>query len=142
MIIPDINLLIYAHDREAPLHQPSAQWWSNLMDNDAAVALPWAVILGFVRLTTARSVAKLPLEPSQSIEIVESWLDQPNVEILEPGPRHLAILRQLLVAIGVAGNLTTDAHLAALAIENQCELHSNDRDFGRFPGLRWHNPVG
>ncbi len=142
MILPDINLLIYAHDEAAPLHKPSAAWWSRLMANEEVVALAWAVLLGFVRVTTARGVAKAPLEPSQAIDIVESWLEQPNVQILEPGPRHLAILRRLLDVIGVAGNLTTDAHLAALAIENQCELHSNDRDFGRFPGLRWHNPVG
>ncbi len=72
---------------------------------------------------------------------VRSWLDQPLVEELEPGPRHLEILDRLFAAAGAAGNLTTDAHLAAIAIEHQCELHSNGRDFGRFPGLRWRNPL-
>jgi toxin-antitoxin system PIN domain toxin len=142
VIIPDINLLIYAHDEAAPLHKSSRAWWSSLMENDQPVALPWVVVLGFVRVATARSIVKAPLEPAHAIDIVESWLDQPNVQLLEPGPRHLAILRQLLAAIGVAGNLTTDAHLAAMAIEHQCELHSNDRDFARFPGLRWYNPLG
>ena len=142
MIIPDINLLLYAHDRAAALHGHSARWWSALMEDGEAIALPWAVIMAFVRMTTARAVMKAPLSPVEAIDIVESWLEQPHVQILEPGPRHLAILRQLFTAVGVGGNLTTDAHLAAMAIENQGEIHSNDNDFGRFPGLRWHNPVG
>jgi hypothetical protein len=91
---------------------------------------------------THRAVLVTPLEPERAVGHVRSWLNQPNAEPLEPGPRHLDILERLLGAIGVAGNLTTDAHLAALAIEHQCELCSNDTDFARFPGLRWQNPLG
>ena len=76
-----------------------------------------------------------------AIETVKPWLAQPNVEILECGPRHLEFIRRLFRETKVGGNLTTDTHLAALAIEHRCELHSNGTDFARFPGLRWHNPL-
>jgi toxin-antitoxin system PIN domain toxin len=141
VIIPDLNLLIYAYNKDAPHHGAARDWWQRLMSDDVAVAIPWAVSLGFVRLMTHTSVLKLPLTPSNAIGHVRSWLERPGVAVIEPGARHLAILEQLLDAVGVAGRLTTDAHLAALAIENQAELHSNDVDFGRFPGLRWRNPI-
>ena len=82
-----------------------------------------------------------PFSPEEARQRVLRWLDQPVTEILEPGPRHLEIVGRLFAAAGVAGRLTTDTHLAALAIEHQCELHSNDTDFARFPGLRWYNPL-
>lgn len=141
MIVPDLNLLIYAYNTDAPLHAPARAWWQRLMNDDTAVAIPWAVSVGFVRLMTHASVVRRPLPPRTAIGHVRSWLERSNVAVLEPASRHLAILEQLLDAIGVAGRLTTDAHLAALAIENQAELHSNDVDFGRFPGLRWRNPL-
>jgi toxin-antitoxin system PIN domain toxin len=86
-------------------------------------------------------VLDTPLTSDAALDRVESWLERPGVRILEPGPRHLIILRELLEAAGVAGSLTTDAHLAAIAVEHQCELCSNDADFARFPGLRWRNPL-
>jgi hypothetical protein len=82
-----------------------------------------------------------PLDPGRAVRHVRSWFERPVVEVLEPGPRHMEIFERLLDSLGVAANLTTDAHLAAIAIENQCELHSNDADFARFPGLRWRNPL-
>jgi toxin-antitoxin system PIN domain toxin len=100
-----------------------------------------AVSLGFLRLMTHPAVLTTPMRPEQALPVVESWYERPNVFVLEPGPRHLALLGNLLRAAGVAGSLTTDAHLAALAIEHGCELHSNDADFGRFSGLRWTNPL-
>ena len=141
MIVPDINLLVYAHDEAAPLHRAARTWWEGLIDNEQAVALPWAIIIGFVRLVTHASVMKEPLQPLEALERVREWMDQPAVQILEPGPAHLGIVRRLFEATGVAASLTTDTHLAALAIEYQCELHSNDGDFARFPGLRWRNPL-
>jgi hypothetical protein len=77
----------------------------------------------------------------RAVGLVRSWLDRPIVQVLDPGPRHLEIIARLLAGLGVGGNLTTDAHLAAIAIEHQCEIHSNDTDFGRFPGLRWRDPL-
>jgi len=82
-----------------------------------------------------------PLHPSTALDHVEAWLARADVQIVEPGPRHLSIVRNLFEATGVAASLTTDTHIAALAIEHQCELHSNDADFARFPGLRWRNPL-
>lgn len=141
MIVPDVNLLIYAYNRDAPDHAAARGWWERLLNADDPVGLAWATALGFVRLMTHRAVLVTPLGPQQAIAHVRSWLAQPNVELLEPGNRHLEILERLLVGIGTGGNLITDAHLAALAIEHQAELCSNDTDFGRFPGLRWHNPL-
>lgn len=141
MIVPDINLLIYAYSRDAPRHIEAKAWWEDLLSSEQRVGLAWTAGLGYVRLMTHRAVLITPLEPRQAVEHVRSWLRQPNVEILNPGERHLEILDRLLGATGAAGNLTTDAHLAALAIEHQCELYSNDADFARFPGLRWRNPL-
>lgn len=141
IVLPDVNLLVYAHNRAVPRHEPARAWWEGLLSRGAPVALPWAVALGFVRLVTHPRVLVEPLPPSAALDRVEGWLAQPSVRLVEPGPRHLAILRALLEAVGAAGSLTTDAHLAALAIEHSCTLHSNDADFSRFPGLRWHNPL-
>ena len=105
------------------------------------VGIPWAVVLGFVRLVTHPAVLEAPLPPKAAMARVRQWFARDHVQSLYPGPRHLSILERLFEATGVGGNLTTDTHLAALAIEYQCELHSNDADFARFPGLRWHNPL-
>jgi len=141
MIIPDINLLIYAYNSGTPQHASAKAWWEGLMNAGLAVAVPWLVSSGFIRLVTHPAVLVEPIEPGAAIDIIETWYARPNVQVLHPGPRHLTILRDLFAAAGAAGNLTTDAELAAIAIEHQCELHSNDGDFGRFPGLRWHNPL-
>lgn len=141
MILPDLNLVVYAYNRDAPHHAAARAWWEELLNNTQPVAVPWVVVLGFVRLMTHRAVLIAPLSPADAIAIVREWFAQPNVERLDPGPQHIDVLDRLLAAVGTAGNLTTDAHLAALAIEHQCELHSNDNDFTRFPGLRWRNPL-
>lgn len=141
MIIPDVNLLVYAHNESAQQHDRARQWWEDLMTRQQPIGLPWAVALGFVRLVTHSSVLMSPLSPLSALSRVRSWLEQPEVRIVEPGPRHLAIVEELFRSTGVAGNLTTDTHLAALAIEHQADLCSNDTDFGRFPGLRWVNPL-
>lgn len=141
MIIVDVNLLVYAHNRAAPLHQRARQWWEGVITRQQPVGLAWAVAFGFVRLVTHPAVLQTPLAPLDAMTRVRGWLDQPEVRIIEPGPRHLEIVEELFRATGVGGSLTTDTHLAAIAIEHQAELHSNDSDFGRFPGLRWVNPL-
>src|SRR6266540_343203 len=98
-------------------------------------------ILGFVRISTHRHILRYPLPVDAACATARSWLAQPQVNVLHPGDRHGEILFGLLGSLGTAGNLTTDAHLAALAIEHQAELHSTDADFRRFPGLRWSNPL-
>ena len=141
MILPDVNLLLYAYNEAAAPHARARAWWEDLLTRQHPVGLPWAVVLGFVRLATHPRVLEEPLSPAAALDRVDTWFAQPAVRILDPGSRHLAILRTLLDATGLAAGLTTDAHLAALAIEHQAELHSNDLDFARFPGLRWHNPL-
>jgi toxin-antitoxin system PIN domain toxin len=141
VILPDVNLLVYAYNRDAHRHAAARAWWEGLLTSSEPVGLPWAVSCGFVRLMTHPAVVVRPLDGTSAIRHVRSWLDRSNVEVLDPGPRHLELLERLLAECGTAGNLTTDAHLAALAIEYQCELHSNDSDFGRFSGLRWRDPL-
>jgi uncharacterized protein len=141
VILPDANLLLYAYSGQVPQHQRARSWWAEQLSGDEPVGIPWLVVLAFVRLTTQARVLAMPMRSGQALDIVETWFRQPPVQVLEPGPRHLELVRSLLADAGVAGNLTTDAHLAGLAIEHNCTLHSNDADFGRFSGLRWVNPL-
>lgn len=141
MIIPDVNLLVYAHNEAAPDHARARTWWEGLLSGTATVGLPWAVVFGFVRLVTHPAVLERPLPVAEALDRVEEWYACERVLALDPGPRHLSIARGLFAATGVGGSLTTDTHLAALAIENRAELHSNDADFRRFPGLRLRNPL-
>ena len=141
MILPDANLLIYATDAESPLHRRAKHWLEQILSGPQTVALSWSTLLAFVRLTTSRSAFRTPLPVEVALDTVGVWLAQPSVTLVHPGPKHFSILRELLVAAGTAGNLTSDAHLAALAIEHGAELCSSDYDFGRFPRLNWSNPL-
>ena len=141
MIVPDVNLLIYAHDEASPHHPSARAWWKGALNGDARVGIPWAVALGFVRLVTHPAVLRAPISPTSALDRVDTWFSCDDVMPLEPGPRHLAVVRSLFEATGVGGSLTTDTHIAALAIEHRAEVHSNDRDFERFPGLMLHNPL-
>ena len=141
MIVPDVNLLIHAYSSESPVHEAARPWWEGLLNGSQSVGLPWASMLGFIRVSTHRQIFANPLPVATACAHVSAWLAQPSVTVLDPGARHAEILFRLLESLGTAGNLTTDAHLAALAIEHQAELHSTDADFARFPGLRWSNPL-
>ena len=141
MIVPDINLLVYSYNLDAPHHASASAWWKQLMEGIEPVGLSWVVCLGFLRLMTNRKVLERPLGANEALDHIQSWLSRPQVQILQPGPRHLQILNSFSQHRLLSSTLVTDAHLAALAIETQAELHSNDTDFARFPGLRWHNPV-
>ena len=140
MILPDVNLLIYAINRNSPVHDRACAWWNDAV-SAGGVALCWPAVVGFVRLTTNRRVLINPLTVQTATGIVDTWLARPDVHLLSPTPAHWGILTRLLRGIQVGGNLTTDAHIAAYAIEYGCTLYSNDADFSRFPGLRWKNPV-
>ena len=141
MRIVDLNLLLYAVNRDSAKHHRAKAWLEEVLSGDELVALPWVVVLGFLRLTTNSRILPRPMESGDAIRIVDSWLSRPNVEVLNPGPEHWRILRQLLEETGTAANLTTDTHLAALAIEAGAQLCSSDADFARFPHLRWENPL-
>jgi toxin-antitoxin system PIN domain toxin len=139
--VVDLNLLLYAVNRDSPWHADAKTWVEDTMSGEERVALAWTVILGFVRLTTSPRVLDRPLSVDDALRVVDAWLSQPAVSPLEPGEEHWAILRDLLAEAGTAGNLTTDAHLAALAIEHGAELCSTDSDFARFKRLNWTNPL-
>jgi toxin-antitoxin system PIN domain toxin len=141
VLIPDINILVYAYNADAREHVRAREWWERTLTQSRPVGMPWITALGFIRISTHRSILNAPMFPKDAIRTVRAWLDVPRVQILTPGDRHAEILFGLLDRLGTAGNLTTDAHLAALAIEYQAELVSTDADFARFPGLRWFNPL-
>jgi hypothetical protein len=139
--VVDVNLLLYAVNRDGPHHPRAKSWLEQTLASEEPVALPWPVLLGFLRLSTSPRVLPHPLLPEQALGVIDGWLSQPVVSVLHPGPEHWRILRGLIEETGTAGNLTSDAHLAAIAIANGAELCSTDTDFARFPRLRWMNPI-
>lgn len=141
MVVADVNLLLYAHVTGFRQHRAAKKWWEALLAGREQVGIAGPALFGFVRLATNRRVLDPPMDVEGALERVESWFSRTQVHFLQPGPRHLEIAFGLLRALGAAGNLTTDVQLAALAIENQAELHSNDSDFARFPDLRWVDPL-
>ncbi len=141
MIVLDVNLLIYAVNEDAPDHKQAKAWLEATLSGTQTVGLTWMVLLAFLRLTTRTGLFAKPLTVEAAFDLIDAWLHQPPVVVLEPGVRHLQTMRDLLSPLGTAGNLTSDAHLAALAVEHGAELCSTDGDFGRFARLRWRNPL-
>lgn len=141
MIVPDVNLLLYAVISGFPQHAPAHAWWERTINSTSVVGLTQPAVFGFLRIATNARVLQSPLAVKDAVGYVHDWLDQPNVDLLTPGARHLDIALGLLQEIGTAGNLTTDVQLAAYAIEHQAEIHSNDTDFARFPQVKWVNPL-
>ena len=142
MIVPDINLLLYAVITSFPQHPKAREWWERTVNTAPEIGLAAPALFGFLRLVTNPHVLETPLRVEAALAYVRDWLEQPNVQFLNPGTRHLEIAFGMLESIGTARNLTTDVQLAAHATELDAELHSNDTDFGRFAGLRWVNPLG
>lgn len=141
MIVLDVNLLIYAVNEDAPNHRQAKAWLETVLSGTETVGLPWIVLLAFLRLTTRAGLFQRPLPVDAAFDIVNAWLHQPNVIVPEPTARHLQTMRDLISPLGAGGNLTSDAFLAALAVEHGAELCSTDNDFGRFKRLRWRNPL-
>ena len=141
MKLPDVNLLVSAVDESSPRHEPARAWVEDRLSGTETFALAWVVLLAFIRLTTSSRVFQSPLTTRHALDLVDGWLAQPCATVVHPTSRHAAVLGELLEPLGTAGNLTTDAHLAALAIEHGAELCSTDMDFSRFTGLRWTNPL-
>jgi uncharacterized protein len=139
--LPDLNLLVYAADETALLHEPALSWVEEALSGPETVALAWLVLIGFVRLVTNPRVFQRPWRADEALDVLDEWLSQPAVTVVHPTERHTAVLRDLLRPLGTAGNLTSDAHLAALAIEHGATLCSCDNDFSRFSGLRWVDPL-
>ncbi len=141
MIIPDVNLLLYAYDASSPFHRKAATWLTSIFGGSEAVGLCAPVLLAFVRLGTNAQVFLHPLTIEEASRHVEEWLDQPNAQFLET---QMSDLRQALAFLrlaGTGGNLTTDAHIAAIALRLRAVVHTTDTDYARFSDLRWHNPL-
>lgn len=140
MILPDVNVLIHAVNADSPRNDHIRSWLDDSLSGIDPVYLPWVVILGFVRITTNPRLFEHPLSLDDAVSYIQTWLERPPVRTADALPGHWERVSSLLQQAGAAGNLTTDAHLAALAIEHGCVLYSTDTDFARFPGLRWRVP--
>lgn len=141
MICPDVNLLLYAMIKAYPQHQQAKAWWDGVMSSDQFVGIGHVVILGFIRVSTNPRVFPMPLTIKQAVQVVDAWLAQPNVEMIAPADTHWNNLRTMLTLGNAGGNLTTDAHIAALAADYGLVIYSNDADFARFPNVKCVNPV-
>lgn len=141
MKLLDVNLLLYAVDEAAPHHEPARRWVEETLSGSETVALAWMTLIGFLRLSTHASLFENPLEMDAAMDLIDGWLERPCTTVVHPTERHATVLRELLAPLGTAGNLTSDAHLAALAIEHGALLCSRDTDFARFSGLRWVDPL-
>ena len=141
MIIVDANLLIYATNSDLPEHSTARSFIDMQLSGAVHLGLPWLVVVAFVRLTTNRRVFERPLSVQESLAIVNGWLQLSSVEMINPGPSHWQTLSRLLMRSGTAGNLTNDAHLAAIAIDHGALICSADNDFKRFEGVQHYNPI-
>lgn len=141
MILLDANLLVYAVNEDAPLHQGARPWLESVLSGPESVGFAWDALLAFLRLSTRAGVVPRPLPMATALDLVDEWLVQPNATVVQATDSHPRVLRDLMLHLGAGGNLTSDAHLAALAIEHGATLCSTDNDFSRFPGLRWRNPL-
>ena len=141
MILVDANLLLYAMDNLAEHHDKSKTWWEKQLSDIQPVCLCWPVIQAFIRIGTNPRLHLRAMTLHEAVERVQSWLDQPCVIIIQPTGNHWTIFQQMLRGGSATANLVSDAHLAALAVEHNCVLQSTDRDFARFRGLKWKNPL-
>lgn len=141
MIVPDANLLIYAYDTSATLHRVARRWWEGALSANEPVGLPWVVVLAFVRLITHPTLSEHPFTVRAAEAAVRQWLDCDHVQLLLARETTLERFFSLLDEAGLGGNLATDALIAAHAEEYGATVHSTDRDFARFTGVRWLNPL-
>jgi toxin-antitoxin system PIN domain toxin len=141
MKVIDLNVLLNVVNDDAPEHRKCLEWWTTAFDQQDLLALPWVVILGFLRLSTRPGVFDRPLTVAEAIDQVNRWLSCDHVQLIFEAENHWSRMQKLLVQVGTGGNLTTDIHLASIAIEHQAALVSCDTDFARFTALRWENPA-
>jgi hypothetical protein len=141
LIVPDANLLIYAYDAMAVQHRAARIWLGKILSEPELVGVPWQTVSAFIRITTNSRLTGDRFPTERAIGIVQQWMNQKHVRLLSPSERHWSIFQRMLIDGRVRGPLATDAQLAALTIEYGGVLHTTDRDFARFPGLRWVNPL-
>ena len=141
MIVVDANLLLYAYDSAFPRHAEARAWVEKVFSGSEPVLLPWQSISAFARIMSNRRLPGDRFTIQEVVDFVDRWLQQPNVHALGPGDEHWPLFRQMLVEGQASGDLTSDAQFAALTMECGGVLYTTDRDFARFPGLRWTNPL-
>lgn len=141
LVLPDVNVLVYAHRADSPGHAACHRWLARAIDGDEALGVSDLVLSGFVRVVTHPKVFARPSRLDDAFAFALQVREAPNAVPVAPGPRHFDLFRRLCARGGAKGNLVPDAYLAALAIEAGCEWISTDRDYSRFPGLRWFNPL-
>jgi toxin-antitoxin system PIN domain toxin len=141
MILVDANLLLYAYDPRADEHEAAKQWLEAVLSGSSLVRFAWLSLWAFLRISTNPRVFERPLTMVEAEVTVGEWLEQRVAGILEPGERHWEILRALARDGQTSGPLVMDAALAAIAIEHGATLCTTDRDFARFDGLKWENPI-
>jgi toxin-antitoxin system PIN domain toxin len=140
-ILVDANLVLWAHHPAFSEHEQARAWWAETLSTVPLVGIPWPTALAFLRISTLPRAVERPIELARAWQVVQGWLARPNVRVPVPTDRHEQLLGELLLGARATGNHTSDAHLAALAIEWGLELCSADRDFARYPGLRWRDPL-
>lgn len=141
MIVLDVNVLLYAHMSSSPFHQAARLWFEETMSSTDDIGIPLQSVMGFLRISTNQNIPIGRLEMGRALDIVQAWLEQPNVRLLYPQEGHWPIFRRMLLGGRASGVLSTDAHLAAITVEHSGTLYTTDSDFGRFPGLHWKNPL-
>lgn len=141
MIILDVNLLLYAYGSASPRHKEARAWLEQAFSGPEPVGLPWQTLAAFIRIATNPRLPGFRRSVDEVAEVVDRWLEQPNVQVLTPGDGHWPLFRQMIVEGQALGPLVSDAQLAALTVEYGGVLQTTDRDFSRFPGLRWKNPL-
>lgn len=137
----DANILLYAVDASSPFHDRASSWLTDKLTGTRRIGFPWQSLVAFLRISTHPRASARPLDPADAARFVEEWLEPDVAWIPHPGPGHAAILNDLLTRYQLRGNMVSDAHLAALAIEHGLEMCSTDTDFARFAEVRWVNPV-
>ena len=136
MKLPDTNVLVNSVNEFSPFKKRATHWLEKAFDHEAGVGFAWLALIGFVRVSTQCGVLKTPLSSANALEVMDSWLSHPRANILHPTSRHNDVLAKLLLVAGTAGNLTNDAHLAALSVEHNATIGSFDKDFKKFPGIK------
>lgn len=141
MIIPDVNLLLYAYDSDSPYHKKAADWWKACVGGKEVVGIPAVVLTGFLRIVTNPRVFEAPMPVKEAAQQIRAWLQYPRVQVLEFGGELFERMLTLVEDLGTAGNLVTDAQIAATALAYGGTVHTMDTDFVRFAGVRWFNPI-